>query len=110
MVSKERGARRNHDRSDIERRRGGARAVCLLVALATTIIAAPAHAQTFPDRPIRLIVPAGPGGSTDLPARLVSQILPKLGQPAVVENRAGSGGAIGARAVNRTYFPFFFSS
>src|SRR3977135_3173090 len=77
----------------------GARAVCLLVAVATAVIAAPAHAQTFPDRPIRLIVPSGPGGPTDLPARLVSQILPKLGQPAVVENRAGAGGAIGARAV-----------
>ena len=76
-----------------------ARAVCLLVALASAVIAAPAHAQTFPDKPIRLIVPAGPGGPTDLPARLVSQILPKLGQPAVVENRAGAGGAIGARAV-----------
>jgi len=77
----------------------GARAVCLLVTLTTAVGAAPAHAQTFPDRPIRLIVPAGPGGPTDLPARLVSQILPKLGQPAVVENRAGAGGAIGARAV-----------
>src|SRR5712671_3589318 len=77
----------------------GARAVCLLVAVATAVIAAPAHAQTFPDRPIRLIVPSGPGGPTDLPARLVSQILPKLGQPGVVENRAGAGGAIGARAV-----------
>jgi len=76
-----------------------ARAVCLLVALASAVVAAPARAQTFPDRPIRLIVPAGPGGPTDLPARLVSQILPKLGQPAVVENRAGAGGAIGARAV-----------
>jgi tripartite-type tricarboxylate transporter receptor subunit TctC len=76
----------------------GARAVCLLIA-ATAVIAAPAHAQTFPDRPIRLIVPSGPGGPTDLPARLVSQMLPKLGQPGVVENRAGAGGAIGARAV-----------
>src|SRR3979411_1902925 len=77
----------------------GARAVCLLVAVASAVIAAPALAQTFPDRPIRLIVPSGPGGPTDLPARLVAQILPKLGQPAVVENRAGAGGAIGARAV-----------
>ena len=77
----------------------GARAVCLLVAVASAVIAAPALAQTFPDRPIRLIVPSGPGGPTDLPARLVSQILPKLGQPGVVENRAGAGGAIGARAV-----------
>jgi tripartite-type tricarboxylate transporter receptor subunit TctC len=57
------------------------------------------RAETYPDRPIRLIVPSAPGGPTDLPARLLSQILPKLGQPAVVENRPGAGGAIGARFV-----------
>lgn len=58
-----------------------------------------AAAQSFPDHPIRLIVPAGGGGPTDIPARLVSQILPKLGQPGVVENRPGAGGAIAARFV-----------
>jgi tripartite-type tricarboxylate transporter receptor subunit TctC len=80
----------------------GARTCHRLAVVATTawcLGGLPILAQTFPDRPIRLIVPAGPGGPTDLPARLVSQILPKLGQPAVVENRAGAGGAIGARAV-----------
>jgi tripartite-type tricarboxylate transporter receptor subunit TctC len=56
-------------------------------------------AQGFPEKPIRLIVPAPPGGPTDIPARLLTQILPRLGQPLVVENRVGAGGAIGARAV-----------
>src|SRR2546428_3688641 len=58
------------------------------------------HAQTYPDRAVKIIVPAAPGGPTDVPARLASQILPpRLGQPVVVENRPGAGGAIGARAV-----------
>jgi tripartite-type tricarboxylate transporter receptor subunit TctC len=71
-------------------------------ALALALMAWPGDlsAQTFPERPIHLVVPAAPGGPTDVPARLLSQFLPeKLGQPAVVENRAGAGGAIGARFV-----------
>ena len=70
-----------------------------ILVLALTAWPGGLSAQTFPERPIHLIVPAAPGGPTDLPARLVSQILPKLGQPTVVENRAGAGGAIGARSV-----------
>jgi len=70
-----------------------------LGASAACALGCPALAQGFPDRPIRLIVPSAPGGPTDIPARLLSQILPKLGQPAIVENRPGAGGAIGARAV-----------
>jgi len=77
------------------------------LSIATTISAcvlaaatAPTKAQSFPDKPIRIIVAAAAGGPSDFPARLAAQILsPKLGQPVIVENRAGAGGAIGAREV-----------
>ena len=70
-----------------------------VIAAATAAGTTDVSAQAYPDRPIRLIVPSGPGGPTDIPARLLSQILPKLGQPVVIENRPGAGGAIGARFV-----------
>lgn len=61
---------------------------------------APVRADTWPSRPITLVVPLAPGGSTDATARLIAQKLPKeLGQPVVVENRAGAGGNIGAAYV-----------
>jgi tripartite-type tricarboxylate transporter receptor subunit TctC len=75
----------------------------LLTALATTPLAAllprPAFAA-YPDKPIRLIVPFAAGGNADLVARIVGEAMsPSLGQPIVVESRAGAGGSIGAAAV-----------
>ena len=82
------------------RRRPAIRILCAVAAAgAVAMTGGAAVGQTYPDRPIRLIVPSAPGGPTDLPARLLSQILPKLGQPVVIENRPGVGGAIGARFV-----------
>ncbi len=56
-------------------------------------------ASVYPSKPIKIIVPSAAGGPTDVPARLASQILPKLGQPVVVENRPGAAGALGTREV-----------
>jgi tripartite-type tricarboxylate transporter receptor subunit TctC len=58
------------------------------------------HAQGFPSRTVRVIVPYPPGGATDLIGRLVAQKTPeRLGQPMIVENRTGAGGVIGAEVV-----------
>ena len=59
-------------------------------------------AQTYPTRPVRLIVPFGPAGATDITARLIGQWLSeRLGQQFVIENRSGAGGNVGTEAVVR---------
>lgn len=69
-------------------------------ACATALIAAPCAAQSFPAKPVRIVVPYAAGGPVDTVARIVGQNLTaKWGQQIVVDNRAGSGGALGAQAV-----------
>lgn len=73
-------------------------------ALATSaVLTRPLHAQAaFPQRPIRLIVPFAPGGNSDITARACAPLMSaKLGQPVVVENRAGAGGSVAAQQVAR---------
>ena len=75
-----------------------------LAALAVLIGLSPiAHAQDWPNRPVRLIVPFAAGGSTDVAARLVAEYLTRsLGQQVFVENRTGANGSIAAEFVQNT--------
>jgi tripartite-type tricarboxylate transporter receptor subunit TctC len=71
------------------------------IALAA-LCAASAAAQTYPSKPIRVIVPTNPGGATDVVARMLAPRLGEaLGQPILIDNRAGAGGTIGTEAVAR---------
>jgi len=72
----------------------------VLCALIGTIAAAQSAAQSWPARPIRLVVTFPPGGSSDIVARMIAPALAeKLGQPIVIDNRPGAGATIGADAV-----------
>ncbi len=76
---------------------------CATLATAALSMAFVAHAADYPDKPIRIIVPYPPGGTTDLLARAIAPRLgERLHQTVLIDNRAGAGGVIGAQAVARS--------
>jgi tripartite-type tricarboxylate transporter receptor subunit TctC len=70
-----------------------------IAGIAAIVLASTVAAQNFPDHPIKLIVPFGPGGPPDVSARLIGSWLSDHLGPVVVENHAGAGGSLAARAV-----------
>src|SRR5687768_12705306 len=75
---------------------------CILLAVLAASAAAPATAQNFPTRSIRLIVPYAPGGIVDYVGRLMGQRLSEgFGQNVIVDNRPGAGGVIGIETASR---------
>ena len=95
-----------HPDSIRRRRAWGRLAAQGLVALLPAMVIGPTPAQTqtptWPDKPVRFLVPYPPGGGTDVIARIVQQkFQAALGQPIVIENRGGAGGSVGTEVVAR---------
>lgn len=74
-------------------------AVCVVLTAWTAV----ASAQAYPNRPVRIVVPYAPGGTTDIVARVIAEPLSQvLGQPVNIENKSGAGGALGTAEVARS--------
>jgi tripartite-type tricarboxylate transporter receptor subunit TctC len=77
--------------------------VVTLIAVVTGLLVLPANAQTFPTKPVRLVISFTPGSSTDIIGRAVAAKLQEMwGQPVVAENRPGAGGTVGSEFVLRS--------
>ena len=73
----------------------------MLAAILIAVTSGGALAQPYPSKPVKIVVPFAPGGNLDVTTRIVAESLAKqLGQPFIVENRAGAGGVIGSEAVS----------
>src|SRR6266700_2845423 len=81
-------------------------AAALTAALAASLPAAlPALAQQYPNKPIRIVVPFAPGGTSDILARAIGpHITTAWGQPVIVENRTGANGNVGALSINPSVY------
>src|SRR5262249_11745044 len=92
-------AGRPHASPQAAARKFGIRSVALFVMALAALAAAGAHADTYPNRPVRLIVPFAAGGLNDVVARLVAPYLERsLGQPFIVDNRPAASGIVGTAA------------
>jgi tripartite-type tricarboxylate transporter receptor subunit TctC len=79
------------------------RKIMMALALAATGAIGAASAQGYPNRPVTMVVPLAPGGSTDTIGRIIAEgMRPSLGQPVIVENTPGAGGATGVQRVVRS--------
>src|SRR3982751_6187037 len=85
-----------------------------LALVLAALLSLAANAQSWPQKPVRFIVPFAPGGATDIAARMLGEKLTQMwGQSVIVENRAGAGGALGAAEVARATpdgYTLFFPS
>ena len=92
-------------RSATARRPAGPRALATALAGAIALfgaLVAAVHAQAYPDRPIRFVLPFAPGGGTDIVGRIIGQKLSEqLGQPVVPDNRPGAGSHVGIEAASK---------
>ena len=74
-----------------------------MTLLMAPFVSAPSHAEDYPSRPVRIVVPFGAGGPADVAARLIGNVLQEsMGQPFVIENRTGAGGVIGTQEVAKS--------